>query len=94
MLIFLILQVLTVGDDIPFQTVYADEYHPSWLLKPAYFWIFTVLLLSVFYRLWHKATTNRVKYTYLKLVEIGDIPLDEVVTDLPSTSSVSRVQSV
>ncbi len=89
-----ILQILTIEEEIPFQTVYADEYHPSWLLKPVYFWVFTVLLLSMFYNLWHKTTTNRVKFTYLKLVEIGDIALDEVVNDLPSTASVSRTHTV
>ncbi len=77
MIIFIVSFQLTgfEGDD-PLQTVFAPEHKPSVFLNPICFWIAEICFMSLCYRLWHTAVTNRVKYTYLKLIKIGEISPD------------------
>ncbi len=77
------MQRLDYGSGLPFQTVYIDtgdgedDGERCCLTNPACFWIFTVLLLTWLFRIIYKLCTRRVKFTYLKIVDIGHVDIDE-----------------
>ncbi len=78
--LFSFFQFLSFAHDHPLQTVHTQDAKPGCCMNTVCYWIFTLCMLPWCYRLWHKDATNRVKFTYLKLVMLGPVDILDSVT--------------
>ena len=83
-----LLQELDFCDLQSVQEVYRGNYnHYRCFLNIGCYWIFSLLLMTWPYRLFHMATIRRTKYTFLKIVKLGQLDRESIINDLFGANS-------